>query len=114
MVNCHFALLTASPTVLFKGLAPVAAAAMRQINNHFYQFWGEPRSKINRRFLWRPHAFCPHGAVSRFAATRPPCGVSDLRATAVIESEDQCSLKATRLASTAAWRVSVADARNAS
>ena len=36
MVNCHLALLAASPKVLFKDLAPVAAAIMRQINNHFY------------------------------------------------------------------------------
>lgn len=39
MVNCHLALLTASPKVLFKDLAPVASAAMRQINGQFYRFW---------------------------------------------------------------------------
>lgn len=39
MVNCHLVLLTASPKVLFKDLAPVASAAMRQINDHFYRFW---------------------------------------------------------------------------
>lgn len=41
MVTRNFALLTASPKVLFKDLAPVAAAVMRQINDHFYRFWGE-------------------------------------------------------------------------
>jgi len=37
----NFALLTDSPNVSFSDLAPVAAAVMRQINDHFFRFWGE-------------------------------------------------------------------------
>lgn len=41
MATRNFALLTASPRVPFKDLAPVAAAVMRQINDHFSRFWDE-------------------------------------------------------------------------
>jgi len=37
----NFALLSASPNVRFEDLGPVAAAIMRQINDHFFRFWGE-------------------------------------------------------------------------
>lgn len=36
----NFALLSASPKVGLRDLAPVAAAVMRQINEHFAPFWG--------------------------------------------------------------------------
>lgn len=41
MVTRNFALLTASPKVPLKDLARAAAAVMRQINDHFFRFWGE-------------------------------------------------------------------------
>lgn len=41
MITPNFALLSASPKVKFNELGPVAAAVMRQINDHFFRFWGQ-------------------------------------------------------------------------